>query len=87
MLTLGYRKIEAFVARQQELGNNVRWNGWAIEFFRPAEQAIYNVTDGVFRDGQYGFLNRIEVNSEGLWEIDYRNVKKDRSERRTTQRI
>lgn len=76
MLTLGIRKIEAFVKNQQELGNNVRWNGWTLEFFRPAEQAIYNALDGVFRDGQWGYLNKVEVNSKGLWEIDFRNVKR-----------
>lgn len=76
MLTLGIRKIEAFVKSQQELGNNVRWNGWTLEFFRPAEQAIYNARDGVFRDGQWGYLNKVEVNSKGLWEIDFRNVKR-----------
>jgi hypothetical protein len=78
MLTLGIRKIEAFVKNQQELGNNVRWNGWTLEFFRAAEQAIYNARDGVFRDGQWGYLNKVEVNSKGLWEIDFRNVKRIR---------
>jgi hypothetical protein len=78
MLTLGIRKIEAFVKSQQELGNNVRWNNYTLEFFRPAEQAIYNARDGVFRDGQWGYLNKVEVNSKGLWEIDFRNVKRIR---------
>jgi hypothetical protein len=78
MLTLGIRKIEAFVKSQQELGNNVRWNNYTLEFFRPAEQAIYNAKDGVFRDGQWGYLNKVEVNSKGLWEIDFRNVKRIR---------
>lgn len=78
MLTLGIRKIEAFVRNQQELGNNVRWNGWTLEFFRPAEQAIYNAQDGVFREGQWGYLNKVEVNSKGLWEIDFRNIKRIR---------
>jgi len=78
MLTLGIRKIEAFVKNQQELGNNVRWNNYTLEFFRPAEQAIYNARDGVFRDGQWGYLNKVEVNDKGLWEIDFRNVKRIR---------
>jgi hypothetical protein len=87
MLTLSEKKIEAFVTRQQKLGNNVRWNGWTLEFFRPSEQAIYNVESGVFRDGQYGFLNRVEVNNDGHWVIDWRNVKKDRIERHTKKHI
>lgn len=78
MLTLGIRKIEAFVKSQQELGNNVRWNNYTLEFFRPDERAIYNAQDGAFRDGQWGYLNKVEVNSKGLWEIDFRNVKRIR---------
>lgn len=78
MLTLGIRKIEAFVKQQQELGNNVRWNGWTLEFFRPAEAAIYNASAGVFRDGKWGYLNAVAPNDKGLWEIDFRNVKRIR---------
>ena len=76
MLTLGIRKIEAFVKSQRELGNNVKWNGWTLEFFRPAEQAIYNARDGIFRDGQWGYLNIVDVDDNGLWNIDFRNVKR-----------
>ena len=75
MLTLGYKKVEAFVRGQQELGNNVRWNGYTLEFFRTAPQAIYS-RDGAFRDGSWGYLNKVEVNSNGQWEIDWRNVKR-----------
>lgn len=75
MLTLGIRKIEAFVKSQQELGNNVRWNGYTLEFFRPEEKAIYS-KDGAFRDGRWGYLNKVNVNNKGLWEIDFRNVKR-----------
>lgn len=77
MLTLGIRKIESFVTKQRELGNNVRWNGWTLEFFRPAEQAIYS-KDGAFVDGQWGYLNKVDVNSKGLWVIDFRNIKRIR---------
>ncbi len=77
MLTLGNRKIEAFVKNQQDLGNNVRWNNYTLEFFRPAPQAIYS-KDGAFRDGQWGYLNKVAVNDKGLWEIDFRNVKRIR---------
>lgn len=78
MLNLGIRKIEAFVNTQQELGNDIKWNGWTLEFFRPSDQAIYNAKDGVFRSGQWGYLNQVEVNEQGLWSIDYRNIKRDK---------
>lgn len=85
MLTLGIKKIEAFVKSQQELGNNVRWNNYTLEFFRPAEQAIYS-KDGAFRDDAWGYLNKVEVNDKGLYEIDYRNVRKDKHIRSTRPR-
>jgi hypothetical protein len=74
-------EAERFVTRQQRLGNCVRWDGWDMIFFREAPEAVYN-TDGVVRDGVYGFDNRSEVTTEGTWEIDYRNV---RRAKRTTR--
>jgi len=76
MLKLGIRKVHQFVEQQIALGNNVRWNGWTIEFFRPAEAAIYNAAAGIYRDGQWGYLNTVSVNDKGLWEIDFRNIKR-----------
>lgn len=77
MLTLGIKKVEAFVKNQQELGNDISWNNYTLEFFRPAEQAIYS-KDGAFRNGKWGYINRSEVNDKGLWEIDFRNIRKPR---------
>lgn len=77
MLTLGIKKVERFVKEQQALGNDVRWDGYDLVFFRPSEQGIYS-KNGAFRDGQWGFDNRVSVNSKGLWEIDWRNVKRVR---------
>lgn len=74
MLTLGIKKVEKFVRQQQALGNDLRWDGWDMVFFRPAENAVYS-KDGAFRNGVWGYENRITVNNNGIWEIDYRNVK------------
>ena len=75
MLTLGLKKADKFVKAQQELGNDVRWEGWTMIFFRPEPKGVYS-KDGAFRNGTWGFDNRVEVNEKGLWEIDFRNVKK-----------
>jgi hypothetical protein len=76
MLSLaGIKKAEQFVSKQQALGNDVRWDGWDIVFFREAPQAVYS-KDGVFRNGTYGFDNRAIVSEKGVWEIDYRNVRR-----------
>lgn len=85
-LVLGIRKADKFVKQQQELGNDVRWDGWDMVFFRSHPAAMYSVDDngranGVWRNGGYGFENRVEVNSMGLWEVDWRNVKRSRTTR------
>lgn len=82
MLVLGIKKVDKFVNQQQALGNDVRWDGWEMVFFQPAPSAVYSVDDsgrpnGVWRNGSYGFETRVECNPKGLWEIDFRNVRRD----------
>ena len=78
MLTLGIKKADKFVREQIALGNDVRWIGWDMIFFRPSESAVYS-KDGAFRNGVWGFDNRVPVNNKGLWEIDHRNIKRVRN--------
>lgn len=80
MLTLGIRKVEKFVKEQQALGNDVRWDGWDMVFFRPSEKAIYK-GEGAFRNGVWGFDNRVSPNEKGVWEVDFRNVKRSKRPR------
>lgn len=73
------RSAERFVTEQAAAGNDVRWVGFdKIVFFRPSEKGLTS-RQGAFRNGQWGFDNVAEVTAEGTWEIDYRNVKKVRS--------
>jgi len=76
MLTLrGLRKADQFVRTQQSLGNDVRWDGWDMVFFRAADKAVYS-REGAFRNGVWGFDNRVKVDDSGVWEVDFRNVKR-----------
>ena len=77
MLILGIKKVDAFVTRQQTLGNDVWWDGWTIKFFRPDERAVFSPTDGAFRNGKYGYINQVPVDDDGMWRVDYRNIKRD----------
>lgn len=77
MLNLDIKAAHRVVREQRAMGNDVRWDGWDIVFFRPADHAIHS-KDGAFRNGQWGFDNRVVVNTEGIWEIDPRNVKRVR---------
>lgn len=83
MLNLGYKKAHKFVTEQQKLGNFVRWDGWTMVFFRANPSAMYSVdkngkANGVWNReaSSYGYETRVEPNSRGLWEVDYRNVKR-----------
>lgn len=61
------------VSQQQSLGNDVRWDGWDIVFFRPDERGIHSPS-GARRNNTWGFENRFKVNSMGEWVIDPRNL-------------
>lgn len=80
MLTLGIRKVEKFVKEQVALGNDVRWDGWDLIFFRPSPKGRFS-KDGAFRNGVWGFDNRVKVNDKGVWEVDFRNVKRSKRTR------
>lgn len=84
MLTLGIKKVDNFVRQQQELGNDVRWDGWTMVFFRPSERGVFS-KHGAIRNGVYGFDNRVSPNEKGVWEIDFRNVKRAKRDSRATR--
>lgn len=77
MLEFDIKSAHRMVRQQEAMGNDVRWDGWDIVFFRPAEHAIHS-KDGAFRGGVWGFDNRVVVNSEGIWKVDQRNIKRPR---------
>jgi hypothetical protein len=76
----GLRHAERFVKEQRAAGKDCRWDGWDIVFFRPSEKGRTSA-QGVFRNGVFGFDNRSVVNSDGIWEIDWRNVRRTRTSR------
>jgi hypothetical protein len=68
------KSAHRMVKEQQALGNDVEWDNYTINFYRPADHAIHSV-DGVFRNGKWAFKNSVEVNSEGIWSVDPRNIR------------
>lgn len=77
MLLSSLTNAEQFVAEQQALGNDVRWDGWDIVFYREADHGIWS-PDGAFRNGTWGFDNRYAVNGNGEWEIDAKDVRRSK---------
>ena len=77
--TLDY--AERFVVKQQKSGKDVRWDNYDIVFFRPAPWGASS-KNGAYRHGQWGFENRYEVDGNGEWNIDWRDVRDVRPDRR-----
>ena len=77
MLEFDIKSAHRMVTRQKAAGNDVRWEGWDIVFFRPSEKGEHS-PQGAFRGGEWGFDNRVVVNSEGKWIVDPRNIKRVR---------
>lgn len=84
-LNLGEKKIDAFVDEQIALGNDVRWDNYTLVFFRPEPKGIYSPA-GAFRNGTWGLENRTDLDNDGIWKIDWRNVKR-RPKRKYEKRI
>lgn len=80
MITLKYRNADEFVTRQQEAGNDVRWDGWTMVFFSPHRKARRSPR-GHFRNGEYGFEYRVSPNQYGKWKVKEEYVVKDSSRR------
>lgn len=77
----GLRAAERFVERQQAAGNDIRWDGFdKIVCFRKSDQGITS-PQGAFRNGSWGFDNVAVVDNNGVFRIDYRNVKRTKRSR------
>lgn len=79
-MNLDIKAAHRMVREQRATGNDVRWDGWDIVFFRTADHGIHS-KDGAFRNGVWGFENRVTVNSEGIWAVDARNIRRVRRTR------
>lgn len=65
--------------RYVETNKNVSWNGWDMEIFKPHPVAAMK-KNGAFRNGLWGFLTVVKVNSEGKWNIpNVRNFNRPRT--------
>ncbi len=75
MFKVNYKNVDRLVKEQQAKGTDVRWDGWDLVFFRP-EKHSYSSKHGVYRNGSWGYDNRIAVNESGIYEIDTRNLRR-----------
>ncbi len=73
MITLDYKQAHTFVEQQNNIGNDVRWDGWDMLFWRENPNA-YKTKSGAFRNGRWGMQTRIKPNKAGIWLVSEKNV-------------
>jgi hypothetical protein len=74
----GIKHADRFVKEQRAAGSDCRWDGWDVVIFKSSDRARTS-REGVFRNGVWGYDNRSVVSTDGIWEIDWRNVRRTRN--------
>lgn len=74
MYKVNHENADKFVAQQQKAGVEVFWDGWTMVFFRENEESFFTKW-GVLRNGKWGYANKFDMDSEGVYQIDSRNIK------------
>jgi hypothetical protein len=79
MPNLDYTSAHKFVKEQRRIGNNVRWDGWDMVFWKPTRHGFTNV-NGSFdkKKERWGVESRIVVDTNGMWRVPNKNVKSSR---------
>lgn len=91
--TKGYRNMykvrfedaDRFITQQQDLGNNAYWDGYTMVFFRedPLAQFVKHGSRQVVNGNNvWGYANKFDMNAEGVYEIDTRNLRRPQKTRR-----
>lgn len=73
-LTLDYSAAHKFVREQRRIGNDVRWEGFTMVFWKPTHYGFTNVK-GAFRNGRWGMETRVAVGDDGTWKVAGKNIK------------
>lgn len=75
-VVLDYNSVDEFVTTQKEKGNDVRWEGWDLVFFRKSRNhSGWSKREGAYRNDNWGFQTRVTVGNDGKWRVPNRNVK------------
>lgn len=67
-MILNYDNADRKLAKLTASGRDIRWDNYTLVEFTPNDSARFN-KNGVWRNGQYGFQRKYEVNDKGLWYI------------------
>lgn len=75
MLTLDFSAAHKFVRDQRRVGNDVRWEGYDMIFWKPTHHGFSSV-NGAYRRGRWGVETRIVVNNDGTWKVPGKLVRR-----------
>lgn len=67
VVTMNYDQAHKFVASPPRR-TDVRWDGYTMVFWKPTPFG-YTSPKGAFRKGRWGVEQRVEVASNGTWEV------------------
>lgn len=67
-MKLSYDNANQKIAELREAGVDIFWRGYSVVVFKPHNGAMYN-SKGVVRNGQFGYENIFDVQSDGTWNI------------------
>ena len=65
-MVLNIKNADKKIAQLKAEGHDVYWDNYTVVSFRPNPNAVYS-TQGIYRNGQFGYEKRFEVNQNGLW--------------------
>lgn len=74
MIALTIDKVDAFVAKLQRKGVDVRWDGWTMVFHRPTKAAHRTNPESRYsrRTEEWGFETKVSPDEQGKWLVNYR---------------
>jgi hypothetical protein len=71
-IALDYNQAHNFVEKNKK--NGFYWDGYSIMKWTPGHNG-YMQKNGMFRNNQWGYSLRYEVNPKGIWEISDKYAK------------
>jgi hypothetical protein len=71
-IILNYEQAHKFVEKNKKMG--FHWDGYSIVKWTPGHNG-YMQKNGMFRNNQWGYASRYNVNSSGMWELNEKYAK------------
>ena len=71
-ILLNYEQANSFVEKNKNQG--FFWDGWTIVKWSPSNNG-YMQKNGLFKNNKWGYSNRYNFNTNGMWELSEKYAK------------